>query len=97
MKQLALHELKTWIADGRDFLLLDVRESWERDVYNIGGLHIPMGELMSRLPEVPRERDVVIYCERGIRSVIAMQRLEALGFRRVYNLSGGMKAWQESF
>jgi rhodanese-related sulfurtransferase len=96
MKQLTPHELNDWMTGQRDFFLLDVREAWEHEAYNIGGQHIPMGKLMGRLSEIPRDKDVVLYCEKGIRSVIAIQRLEANGFGNLYNLSGGMKAWQES-
>lgn len=96
MKQVTPHELYRWTASGKDFELVDVREDWERSAYHIGGLHIPMGELMGRMNEIPRDKQVVIYCEKGIRSVIVIQRLEASGFENLYNLSGGMKAWQDS-
>ena len=95
MNQLTPGELKQWTDSGRDFLLIDIRENWEREAYNIGGLHIPMGELTGRTKEIPKDKDVVLYCEKGIRSVIAIQRFEALGFHNLFNLSGGMKAWKE--
>ena len=96
MNQLNAAEYKHRAATGKDVLLIDVREEWERDMFNIGGLHIPMGELMSRVNEIPKDKDVVVYCEKGIRSVIVIQRLEALGFHNLFNLSGGMKAWKEA-
>jgi len=96
MKEISAVELKKWNAKGKDYVLIDVRESWERSDYNIGGLHIPMSELMSHADEIPRDKDVVLYCEKGIRTVIAIQRLEQAGFRNLINLSGGMKAWRES-
>jgi len=96
MKQVIPVELKRWLADNKDFLLVDVREEHERELYNIGGIHIPLGELMSRLDELPKDKDVVLYCEKGIRSVIAIQRLESSGFHNLVNLSGGMKAWKET-
>jgi len=96
MHQLTPNELKAWIAAGKDFLLVDIREGWEREVYNIGGVHMPMGELFSKVDELPKDKDVVLYCEKGIRSVVAIQRLEASGFEHLFNLSGGMKAWKES-
>lgn len=76
-------------------MLVDVRESWEREAYNIGGIHIPSGELMTRQNELPKDKDVVLYCEKGIRTVIAIQRLESAGFDNLINLSGGMRAWKE--
>lgn len=96
MNQLSPSELKAWIAEGKDFLLVDVREGWERELFNIGGVHIPMGELMAHVNELPKDKEVVLYCEKGIRTVIAIQRLETAGFQNLINLSGGMKAWKEA-
>ena len=95
MNQLTANELKQWNSAGKDYLLIDIREDWEREHYNIGGIHIPLGELMSRVNDIPKDKEVVLYCEKGIRSVIAIQRLERSGFDNLYNLSGGMRAWKE--
>lgn len=96
MNQLTPEQLQQWMAEGHEHLLIDVREGWERELFNIGGTHIPMGELPARFAEIPRDEDVVLYCEKGIRSVIAIQRLETLGYTRLHNLAGGMKAWKGS-
>ena len=96
MKQLTSSELREWMDTGRDFLLVDVREDWEREAFNIGGVHISMGLLMSHLSDIPKDKDVVLYCEKGIRSVLAIQRLESSGFHNLINLSGGMRAWKEN-
>jgi len=96
MHQLTPNELKEWNNSGKDFLLIDIRETWERELYNIGGTHIPMGMLFSSTDALPKDKDAVLYCEKGIRSVIAIQRLEASGFHNLFNLAGGMKAWKES-
>jgi rhodanese-related sulfurtransferase len=96
MHEITPQQLKQWNATGKDFVLVDVREDWERNDYNIGGEHIPMSELMGRVNEIPKDKDVVLYCEKGIRTVIIIQRLEASGFQNLFNLSGGMKAWKES-
>lgn len=96
MKQLKPHELQKWVDHGRDFLLLDVREQWEREANHMGGMHIPMGEIFRRMGEIPKDCDVVIYCEKGIRSLIVVQRLESFGYNNLHNLSGGIKAWQDS-
>lgn len=95
MKQVTSSELREWITAGKDFLLIDIREEVEREAFHIGGAHIPMGELMSHLKEMPTDKDIVLYCEKGIRSVIAIQRLEAMGFNNLFNLSGGMSAWKQ--
>ncbi len=94
MKQISAAEFKA--RDAGDYVLIDVREAWERELYNIGGLHIPMDELFKKAAELPRDKEVILYCEKGIRSVIAIQRLEAQGFSNLTNLAGGMKAWKAS-
>lgn len=96
MKQLTPSQLKQWADTGHEFVLIDVREGWEHEAYNIGGLLIPMSELPSRINEIPTDKEVILYCEKGIRSVIAIQRLEATGFTNLINLSGGMKGWREA-
>ena len=95
MKQITARELHAWMDAGRDFLLVDIREDREREAFNIGGLHIPMGEIPSRIHELPKDKDVVLYCEKGVRTVITIQRLEDMGFTNLINLSGGMKGWRE--
>jgi len=95
MQQVTAQELKEWQQSGKDFVLVDVREDWEREAFSIGGLHIPLGMLVSSMSQLPRDKDVVLYCEKGIRSVLAIQRLETSGFHNLINLSGGMKAWKE--
>lgn len=95
MNQLDVNIFRKWQAERKDFLLIDVREYWERELFHIGGIHIPMEEVISRRNEIPRERPAVFYCEKGIRSQIIIQRLEDLGYRNLYNLAGGMKAWRK--
>jgi len=95
MKQLTPAELKDWMQELTTFTLIDVRELWEHEIYNIGGIHIPMDELIARRAEIDTNAPVVVYCEKGIRSVIAIQRLEGYGFQNLINLQGGMSAWKK--
>ena len=95
MESIQAAELAQWKKEGRNYLLIDVRETWEREEFHIGGMHLPMGELAQRMAEIPHDTDIVVYCEKGIRSVIALQRLELAGYTRLYNLTGGMRAWKE--
>lgn len=94
MKTITPVELKGLIAGNIDIFLIDVREEWEHEHYNIGGLLLPMGELISRKSEIPKDKEVIFYCEKGIRSVIAIQRLEAMGYDNLVNLEGGMTKWK---
>lgn len=74
--------------------LLDVREPEEWAAGHIpGATLIPLGELQSRLAEVPRDQTVVVYCRSGNRSVAGRQILKDGGFTNVASMSGGIQAW----
>lgn len=73
--------------------LLDVREEEEAKMGKIpGSVLIPLGELRGRMNEIPRDRDILIYCAVGIRGYAAERILKQKGYR-VRNLSGGYAAW----
>lgn len=81
-------------SESKDLVLLDVREAWERETANIEpSLHIPMDDIPDRYSELPRDRDVVVYCHHGGRSEMVAGFLEGQGFTRVINLRGGIDAW----
>lgn len=97
MKHISPEELQQSIPNDQLFLL-DVREPAEREEFNIGGTLIPLGELMVYAHQIPTDRTVVVYCKKGIRSQIAIQRLEEkIGFTNLVNLKGGMDAWKKIF
>lgn len=76
-----------------DAFILDVREPGERDQARIDGtLHIPLGTLVERLDEIPRDRTVYVMCHVGGRSAQAVQFLEAQGIDAV-NIEGGILEW----
>jgi len=93
MQEITVAELKEWINTSRPYLLLDVREPYEHAQFNLGGLLLPLSELMNQKDQLPRDIPVVVYCEKGIRSIIAIQRLDQHGFTNLFNLKGGVKAW----
>ena len=83
-------------AAGEDLFLLDVREPAELVAASVAGaVHIPMGEIPSRLAELPRDREVVVMCHAGGRSLRAAHFLAGQGFSPVQNLAGGITAWAE--
>ncbi len=70
--------------------LLDVREFEEREIYHIGGQHIPLNELLERLDEVYQNKDLVVYCQSGVRSKGAINILSNQKFKaKTLNLKGG--------
>lgn len=91
MKQITHNELSEKIAAGEDLFLVDVRERFEHEEFNIGGILIPLGDVISKVNKIPTNKPVIIYCRKGIRSQIAIQRLEEkFGFTNLYNLQGGI-------
>jgi rhodanese-related sulfurtransferase len=79
---------------GKTPLLLDVREHWEIQRCALdGALHIPMGQIQSRLNEIDPEQEIVVVCHHGIRSNSVANYLARNGYARLYNLAGGINAW----
>lgn len=72
MKTVTAQELKKIIALEQDFLLLDVREDFEHEHFNIGGSLMPMGTVLQNLQQIPTDIPVVFYCQKGIRNVIVI-------------------------
>lgn len=94
MQEISVKTLSELLTSGADIQLIDVREEHEREAAHIGGLHIPMGELTSRLSELNPDKETVVYCRSGGRSASVVQFLEQRGFSHVLNLRGGILAWQ---
>ncbi len=79
-----------------DLHVLDVREPAEWDAGHIAGAqHIPLGELRSRLADVPKGTPILAVCRHGNRSDSATRGLRTLGFT-VENLDGGVTAWTKA-
>ena len=98
LKQVKPGELFQKLQQGKDLQLIDVREPHEHEQFNIGGRLIPLDEIMRAADSIPKNKEVVIYCKMGIRSQIAIQRLqERFGFTNLINLQGGLEAWKREF
>lgn len=75
--------------------LIDVRAAWEyADGHAAGAISLPLNELQARAGEVPRDRDVLLICQVGQRSLVAARFLRQQGVERVFNVDGGTDAWQ---
>ncbi len=82
-----------------NLLLLDVREPAETAGGKIAkATQIPVGSVSQRIGEIEKHKakHVIVYCKNGTRSGIACKDLSKAGFEHVYNLSGGVTAWQEA-
>ncbi len=95
MTMITAKELQQKIISKDDFILIDVREEFEHEHFNIGGTLMPMATVLQNIQNIPTDKPVIFYCEKGIRSVIVIQKLaEKFGFSNLINLTGGMKAWR---
>jgi rhodanese-related sulfurtransferase len=96
MKTITPLELVKLINEHVSFQLIDVREFYEHEDFNIGGSLIPLGEVTQYIDQIEKEIPVILYCQKGVRSHIAIQRLEnKFPFENLYNLIGGMDEWRK--
>ncbi|MHB1435017.1 MAG: rhodanese-like domain-containing protein [Thermoplasmata archaeon] len=94
-RQMSVREVAERHSNDPDcMVLLDVREHDERAFNRIEpSLHIPMNDVPRRLSEIPKDREVVVYCHHGSRSAMVAAYLTRAGFEKVTNLEGGIDAW----
>ncbi len=98
MNSITAIALKEKIDSKEDFQLIDVREPYEHEEYNIGGELIPLNEISQHMDAISTDKPVILYCRKGIRSQIAIQRLqEKFPFTNLINLIGGTEAWKKQF
>jgi molybdopterin/thiamine biosynthesis adenylyltransferase/rhodanese-related sulfurtransferase len=88
-------ELKQRLDGGEDIFILDVREPHEYQICHLRGYLIPLGELPRRVHELDSARTIVAHCRSGKRSAEAVDFLRKAGFRKVWNLKGGILAWSD--
>ena len=92
MSQAALLEHQAKHAD--HLFVLDVRSPEEfREGHVPGAVNVPYDQITARIAEVPKDKDVVLYCRSGRRAGIAADVLAANGYTRLSHLEGDMPAW----
>jgi len=98
MKVINVQELKRKLDAKEDFILIDVREKYEYDEFNIGAKLIPLGELPDALEDMEeKDAEIVVHCRSGARSARAQGFMMSQGFSNVANLEGGVMAWLDAF
>lgn len=76
-------------------MIIDVRETWEfKQGHARGARNIPLSQLGRRFNEVPSDRDILLICRSGHRSLQAAKFLQQQSWERVVNVSGGMLSWE---
>lgn len=98
MQQISVDELKQRKDKGENLFILDVREPKEYAEVNMGALLIPLGQVMAgQIDEIEdwKDKEVIVHCRSGMRSMQACAMLDQLGFSNTKNLAGGILAWLE--
>ncbi|TMW71399.1 rhodanese-like domain-containing protein [Alteribacter natronophilus] len=94
VSQISAGELEELIASDGDHYFLDVRETHEFAESHVAGMtNIPLSVLTDQLDQLPDDRELVIFCRSGNRSMQAAEILQSEGFEQLTNVRGGMNAW----
>ena len=97
--EMTVQEVHEYLNEGNDPVLLDVRglDEWERGHLK-GSVHIPRGELEPRaevaMPD--KSREVIVICAGGVRSLLAGETLQAMGYEKVISMDGGYGDWEDA-
>ncbi|MBA2423169.1 MAG: rhodanese-like domain-containing protein [Chitinophagales bacterium] len=99
MKDITVEELKSRLSRAESLNLIDVRETWEYDEFNIGAQNLPLSGFMSFMPQLEelKDEEVIVHCKMGGRSMQAAALLEQMGFKNVKNVVGGIDEWKAKF
>ncbi len=94
LKDISATEFIIRKAESVSFTIIDVREELEYQTFNIGGQNIPLGTLLRDIDEIDleKETEIIVICQRGLRSETAKRALINNGFINVKNLVGGLLA-----
>ena len=81
----------------KGMVLLDVRTNKEYALGHIpGAVHIPITDLGEKVKKLKKDKDIVVFCQNGNRSIWAIKRLMGMGYKNLYNLKGGYRAWKRT-
>lgn len=98
MKSITVEELKELQDSNADFQLIDVREDYEFDEANLGGVLIPLSTVIDEADQISKDKRVIIHCRSGKRSANAIAALEGMkGYTNLENLEGGILAYIDAF
>ena len=97
VREIDANDLQARMAESADFLLLDIRSAGELAQGMLPDAeHLPMHLIPVQLNELPKDKEVILYCHSGARSYHACAYLSQQGFDNVVNLRGGILAWARS-
>lgn len=90
-------EFNSRYQDADQFIIIDVREELEFQTFNIGGVNIPLGTLLKEAEDLDYNKsdEIIVICQRGLRSETATRVLSQNGYKNVRNLTGGLLSLQK--
>ena len=98
MNTITIQELKSKLDNKEDFQLIDLREDYEFEDYNLGGENIPLDNMMSSTDKIKTDKLVVFCCNSGKRSAAIIHTLKRkLNLTDLYSLKGGISEYYETF
>lgn len=90
-QEISIEELENWLEKiPEEVCLIDVREEYEFEDYNIGGINIPFDDLMDEAGSLPKNKKIVFCCRSGQRSKMAVALLKPVFEGELYNLKNGI-------
>ena len=93
-KSISAKELNELINSAEKIQIIDVRENFEWDICHIeGALNIPMNLIVESIDKISKDIITVVMCHHGIRSMNVIHYLESIGYKKLINLDGGIRAW----
>lgn len=97
MNDISAQELKERLDKGEVIHIIDVREPYEYEEFNIGATLIPLGDLQGRIEDLDdwMNEEVIVHCRSGARSAAAKAFMVQNGFTNVRSLIGGVISFQE--
>ncbi len=91
IKQLSAQELD----QKKGAVIIDVRTNKEYGQGHIpGSVHVPLADVGTKVKKLKKDKEIVVYCQSGNRSIWAIKRLIGMGYTHLYNLKGGYSAWK---
>jgi rhodanese-related sulfurtransferase len=93
IKQLSPKELE----QKKGMMIIDTRTHKEYEGGHIpGAIHIPLADIGGKIKKLRKDKELVVYCQNGNRSIWAIKRLMGMGYKNLFNLKGGYHAWKRT-
>lgn len=93
IKQLSPKELE----QKKGMMIIDTRTHKEYEGGHIpGAIHVPLADIGGKIKKLRKDKELVVYCQNGNRSIWAIKRLMGMGYKNLFNLKGGYHAWKRT-